>query len=329
MSNLTSGKQKIPYSINPLRHDWTRREILALFKNPMNDLLFEAHTHHRENFDANTIQLSVLLNIKSGGCSEDCAYCGQSARHKTGTDTTAMMSVNEVVRMAKQARDNGASRFCMGAAWREAREQDLDKVIEMVREIKKLGLETCTTLGMLSQDQATRLKGAGLDYYNHNLDTSAAYYKEIVSTHEYEDRLRTLEHIRKAGIHVCCGGIVGMGESEVDRAEMLLTLANMPKHPESVPINMLIQIEGTPLSDIGRMDPFEFVRTVAIARILMPASYIRLSAGREQMSDEMQALCFFAGANSIFYGDRLLTTDNPDVEHDQLLFQRLGLKALA
>jgi biotin synthase len=217
----------------------------------------------------------------------------------------------------------------MGAAWREAREQDLDKVIEMVREIKKLGLETCTTLGMLSQDQATRLKGAGLDYYNHNLDTSAAYYKEIVSTHEYEDRLRTLEHIRKAGIHVCCGGIVGMGESEVDRAEMLLTLANMPKHPESVPINMLIQIEGTPLSDIGRMDPFEFVRTVAIARILMPASYIRLSAGREQMSDEMQALCFFAGANSIFYGDRLLTTDNPDVEHDQLLFQRLGLKALA
>jgi len=240
-----------------------------------------------------------------------------------------MMSVSEAVKVAKQAKEKGASRFCMGAAWRQPKDQDLDEVINMVQEIKALGLETCATLGMLTQEQASKLKKAGLDYYNHNLDTSAAFYKTIISTHEYEDRLNTLEYVRDAGINVCCGGIIGMGESEHDRADMLQALSCMPKHPESVPVNLLIKVEGTPLSDVDRPDPFEFIRTIAIARILMPASYVRLSAGREHMTDEMQAMCFFAGANSIFFGEKLLTTDNPTIERDRALFRRLGLKAQA
>jgi biotin synthase len=310
-----------------IRHDWSRQEILALYNTPLNDLLFEAHTLHRQYFDPNTIQLSTLLNIKSGGCSEDCAYCSQSARHKTAVEAETMMPVLEAVKMAKQAKENGASRFCMGAAWRQPNEQDLGEVINMVHEIKALGLETCATLGMLDREQALKLKKAGLDYYNHNLDTSAAFYKSIISTHDYEDRLDTLGHVRDAGINVCCGGIIGMGESEHDRADMLQTLACMPKHPESVPINLLIKVEGTPLSGVDLPDTFEFIRMIAVARILMPASFVRLSAGREQMTDEMQAMCFFAGANAIFFGENLLTTDNPTIEHDRALFRRLGLKA--
>ena len=329
MNTITFSMKPVSSEHNQLRHDWSRQEILAFYQRPMNDLLFEAHTLHRQYFDPNTLQLSTLLSIKTGGCSEDCAYCSQSARHKTEVAAEIQLSVNEVVSMAEKAKENGASRFCMGAAWRAPRDQDVEKVIEMIRAIKNLGLETCATLGMLTPEQAKQLKKSGLDYYNHNLDTSAAYYKTIISTHDYEDRIRTLTYVREAGIHLCCGGIIGMGESAADRAEMLQTLANMPKHPESVPINLLIQIEGTPLEVVEPLDPFEFVRTIAIARILMPASYVRLSAGRDQMSDEMQALCFFAGANSLFYGEKLLTTDNPDSVCDRALFQRLGLKPRA
>ena len=329
MNNLKSNTKTTTRNNSDIRHDWSRQEILSLYKKPINDLLFESQAIHRKYFDPNTIQLSSLLNIKSGGCSEDCAYCSQSARNKTTVEDETMMSVSEAVKVAKQAKEKGASRFCMGAAWRQPKDQDLDEVINMVQEIKALGLETCATLGMLTQEQASKLKKAGLDYYNHNLDTSAAFYKTIISTHEYEDRLNTLEYVRDAGINVCCGGIIGMGESEHDRADMLQALSCMPKHPESVPVNLLIKVEGTPLSDVDRPDPFEFIRTIAIARILMPASYVRLSAGREHMTDEMQAMCFFAGANSIFFGEKLLTTDNPTIERDRALFRRLGLKAQA
>jgi biotin synthase len=327
MNNIKSNTNIATCNDSNIRHDWSRQEILALYNTPLNDLLFEAHTLHRQYFDPNTIQLSTLLNIKSGGCSEDCAYCSQSARHKSAVEAETMMPVFEAVKMAKQAKENGASRFCMGAAWRQPNDQDLGEVINMVHEIKALGLETCATLGMLTWEQALKLKKAGLDYYNHNLDTSAAFYKSIISTHDYEDRLHTLGYVRDAGINVCCGGIIGMGESEHDRADMLQTLACMPKHPESVPINLLIKVEGTPLSDVDLPDTFEFIRMIAVARILMPASFVRLSAGREQMTDEMQAMCFFAGANAIFYGENLLTTDNPSIEHDRALFRRLGLKA--
>ncbi len=309
-----------------LRHDWSRREILDLFALPFNDLLFQAQTVHRRYFDPNEIQVSTLLSIKTGGCPEDCAYCPQSGRYDTGLERGRLMPLEQVVAAAKAARAKGATRFCMGAAWRAPRDRDIEQVAEMVTAVKALGLETCMTLGMLSAEQARKLKSAGLDYYNHNLDTSPEYYPRIISTRTYQDRLQTLNHVRDAGIAVCCGGIVGMGEDREDRAGLLQQLANLPQHPESVPINLLVQVEGTPLHGTDRLDPLEFVRTVAVARLLMPASRVRLSAGRTEMSDELQALCFVAGANSVFYGDKLLTTDNPQADADRQLFDRLGLR---
>jgi len=309
-----------------LRHDWSREEILELFALPFNDLLYRAQTLHRCHFDANEIQVSTLLSIKTGGCPEDCAYCPQSGRYDTGLERGRLLPLEEVVAAARAAKARGATRFCMGAAWRAPKDRDLVQVAEMVRAVKALGLETCLTLGMLTAEQARRLRDAGLDYYNHNLDTSPEYYPRIISTRTYQDRLATLDHVRDAGIAVCCGGIIGMGENREDRAGLLQQLANLPRHPESVPINLLVQVEGTPLHGSEALDPFEFVRTVAVARILMPASRVRLSAGRSDMSDEMQALCFLAGANSVFYGEKLLTMDNPVEEADRLLFERLGLR---
>ncbi|MCI0748962.1 MAG: biotin synthase BioB [Nevskiales bacterium] len=309
-----------------LRHDWRREEVLALFALSFNELLFRAQAVHRRYFAPEAVQLSTLISVKTGACPEDCAYCPQSARYHTGLKAEPLMDVASVKRAAAAARDNGATRFCMGAAWRAPRDRDLDHVVEMVREVRALGLETCVTAGMLQAHQAQRLAQAGLDYYNHNLDTSEAYYPEIITTHRYRDRLDTLNHVRQAGIKVCCGGIVGMGESRGDRAELLRTLANLPEHPESVPVNNLVQVDGTPLKGLPALDPLEFVRTLAVARLLMPRSYVRLSAGRSEMSDELQALCFFAGANSIFYGEKLLTTGNPQNEKDRALFARLGLK---
>jgi biotin synthase len=316
-----------PIKINaPLRHDWQLAEIESLFAMPFNDLIFKAQTVHRVYFDPNEIQVSSLLSIKTGSCSEDCGYCPQSARYDSDLNPEALLPVDAVLKAAQQAKDQGASRFCMGAAWRSPKDRDIERVVEMVQGVKALGMETCVTLGMLTDQQTQALKEGGLDYYNHNLDTSEDYYSEVITTRTYQDRLDTLERVRDAGINVCCGGIVGMGESEVDRAKLLLQLVNMPKHPESVPINMLVQVEGTPLHGIEALDPLQFVRTIAVARILMPRSRVRLSAGRNDMSDEMQALCFLAGANSIFYGDKLLTTDNPMTNHDQQLFGRLGLR---
>ncbi|KLD65057.1 biotin synthase BioB [Dyella japonica] len=312
----------------PIRHDWTRADVAALFALPFNELLFRAHSVHREHHDPNAVQVSTLLSIKTGGCPEDCAYCPQAARYDTGVQAQKLMSVEAVLERAKAAKDAGASRFCMGAAWRSPKDRDVQKVAEIVRAVKGLGLETCATLGMLNGEQAKTLKGAGLDFYNHNLDTAPEFYGEIIHTRQYQDRLDTLEHVREAGLKTCCGGIVGMGETRDQRAGLLQTLANLPEHPESVPINQLVQVEGTPLSGTEAIDPFDFVRTIAVARILMPASMVRLSAGRQQMDDAVQALCFFAGANSIFYGEKLLTTGNPDVEHDRQLFQRLNLHAL-
>lgn len=308
-----------------LRHDWQLHQVQTLYALPFNDLLFKAHSVHRECFDPNEIQISSLLSIKTGSCAEDCGYCPQSARYDTGLKAEALMPVEQVLQAAEQARDAGASRFCMGAAWRQPKDKDIERVVTMITGVKALGMETCVTLGMLTDAQATRLKHSGLDYYNHNLDTSEDYYSEVITTRSYQERLDTLTRVREAGINVCCGGIVGMGESDADRAKLLLELANMPKHPESVPINMLVQVEGTPLMGTEALDPLIFVRTIAIARILMPQSRVRLSAGRKTMSDELQALCFFAGANSIFYGDKLLTTDNPMSHHDIKLFDRLGL----
>ena len=308
-----------------LRHDWTIDEIEALFALPFNDLIFRAQAIHREHFDPNAVQVSTLLSIKTGACPEDCAYCPQSAKYETELEKERLLPLDEVMAAAKAARDNGASRFCMGAAWRNPTDKNLEKVVEMIEGVKSLGMETCVTLGMLEDRQAKRLKDAGLDYYNHNLDTSPEFYGNIITTRDYRDRLDTLEHVRDAGIHVCSGGILGMGESVRDRASMLRQLANLPQHPESVPINNLVQVEGTPLAGTDKLDPFDFVRTIAVARILMPTSFVRLSAGRPDMNDEMQALCFFAGANSIFYGEKLLTTDNPEAEHDRRLFERLGL----
>ncbi len=308
-----------------IRHDWSLSEIGALFELPFNDLLYRAHGLYRRFFDPNRVQVSQLLSIKTGACSEDCAYCPQSARYNTGLETESLMPLDEVIRSAREARSQGATRFCMGAAWRSPKDRDIDHVVEMVKGVRELGMETCVTLGMLSDEQTRRLKESGLDYYNHNLDTSAQYYSEIISTRSYQDRLDTLKRVRDAGINVCCGGIVGMGESDDDRAGLLMELANLPKHPESVPVNMLVQVEGTPLDGTPGLDPLSFVRTIAVARILMPASWVRLSAGRTEMSDEMQALCFFVGANSIFYGDKLLTTDNPVADSDRRLFDRLGL----
>ena len=312
-------------SAEPVRHDWSLDEIRALLAMPFNDLLYEAQTVHRVHFAPNEVQVSTLLSIKTGACAEDCAYCSQSARHDTGLERERLLPLDEVITAARAARDNGSTRFCMGAAWRNPTDKNLDKVIEMIRAVRDLGMETCVTLGMLTASQATRLRDAGLDYYNHNLDTSPEFYGNVISTRTFQDRLDTLAHVREAGINVCSGGILGMGETGTDRARMLQELANLPQHPESVPINMLVQIEGTPLHGTERLDPLQFVRTIAVARILMPNSFVRLSAGRTDMSDEMQALCFFAGANSIFYGERLLTTDNPGADHDRQLFSRLGI----
>lgn len=311
-----------------LRHDWTREDVLALFALPFNDLLFRAHSLHRQHHDSNAVQISTLLSIKTGGCPEDCGYCPQAARYDTGVEAGKLMSVEAVRERAQAAKDAGASRFCMGAAWRELKDRDVEKVATLVREVKALGLETCVTLGMLQREQARQLKQAGLDFYNHNLDTAPEYYSEIIHTRTYQDRLDTLEHVRDAGLRTCCGGIVGMGETREQRAGLLQTLANLPQHPESVPINHLVQVEGTPLHGSEALDPFEFIRTIAVARLLMPASVVRLSAGRESMHDEMQALAFFAGANSIFYGEKLLTTGNPDVAQDQALFRRLDLRPM-
>jgi biotin synthase len=309
-----------------LRHDWRLDEIEALLDLPFNDLMFRAQTIHRSRFDPNRIQMSSLLSIKTGACAEDCGYCSQSAKHATGLEAEKLMPLAEVVEAAQAAKEKGASRFCMGAAWRNPTDKNLAKVIEMVEAVHGLGMETCLTLGMLTQPQAERLRDAGLDYYNHNLDTSPEFYGNVITTRTFDDRLDTLAHVRDAGINVCSGGILGMGESRRDRASMLRELVNLPRHPESVPINMLVQVEGTPLFGAEELDPLEFVRTIAVARILMPASYVRLSAGRNAMSDEMQALCFLAGANSIFYGERLLTTDNPEADRDRALLQRLGIE---
>jgi len=317
-----------PLAASELRHDWTVDEVVALFDLPFNDLLFRAQTVHRRYFAANEVQISTLLSIKTGACPEDCAYCPQSAHYDTGLEVERLLDVDAVLDAARQAKAGGASRFCMGAAWRSPREKDMPQVLAMISGVKALGLETCVTLGMLDTGQAQRLKQAGLDYYNHNIDTSPEFYGEIISTRTFQDRLDTLDNVRTAGINVCCGGIVGMGESRRDWAAMLTTLANLPQHPESVPINQLVQVEGTPLYGAEPTDPFDFVRTIACARVTMPQSRVRLSAGRDAMSDELQALCFLAGANSIFYGEKLLTTDNPDQHQDRLLFERLGLRAV-
>lgn len=310
------------------RHDWALEEILELFDLRFNDLLFRAHLALRRNFDPNRIQASTLLNIKTGGCSEDCGYCSQSAHHDTGLERERLLSVDEVVTAAREAKSKGADRFCMGAAWRSIGGANLDRVIEMVSAVKSLGLETCVTLGMLNAQQAASLKTAGLDYYNHNVDTSETYYPKVVSTHSHGDRLKTIHTVQGVGIKVCSGGIIGMGEAREDRASMLRTLANLPRHPESVPINMLVPIPGTPFESMPDLDPFEFVRTIAVARVMLPGSWVRLSAGRQIMSDELQALCYFAGANSIFLGEKLLTTGNVAASTDMDLFNRLGLDFL-
>ncbi|WP_407327971.1 biotin synthase BioB [Congregibacter brevis] len=307
------------------RHDWEREEIAALFALPFSDLLFRAQSVHREYFDPNAVQVSTLLSIKTGACPEDCAYCPQSTRFDTGLSVEALMEVNQVLEQAEAARRSGATRFCMGAAWRSPKDRDLPALTAMIEGVKDLGLETCMTLGMLTDSQAKTLADAGLDYYNHNLDTSPEYYGDIITTRTYADRLETLGHVRDAGMKVCSGGIVGMGEDQGDRVGLLQQLANLPEHPESVPINMLVRVPGTPLAGEGDLDPFEFVRTVAVARIMMPASHVRLSAGREDMNDQTQALAFLAGANSIFYGEKLLTTANPEANTDLALFARLGI----
>jgi len=312
--------------LQAVRHDWTLAEIKTLFAKPFNDLLFQAQTTHRQYFDPNAVQISSLLSIKTGACPEDCSYCPQSAKYETDLERERLLPIEEVKQAAMNARQNGASRFCMGAAWRNPTDKNLDKVIEMISVVKDLGMETCVTLGMLTQQQTKKLKAAGLDYYNHNLDTSPEYYKEIITTRTYQDRLDTLENVRSENINVCCGGIVGMGESDLDRAALLQQLANLPQHPQSVPINLLVQVENTPLYGTDALDPIEFVRTIAVARMIMPKSTVRLSAGRNDMSEEMQALCFLAGANSIFYGDKLLTTPNPEENKDMELFERLGFK---
>ena len=308
-----------------LRNDWTREQVTALFNMPFNDLFYQAQSVHRENFNPNQIQLSTLLSIKTGACPEDCKYCPQSARYDTGLEKEKLLQIQKVIEAAKAAKASGSSRFCMGAAWRSPHDRDIPALEAMVKEVKDLGLETCMTLGMLSEDQAQRLSDAGLDYYNHNLDTSKEFYGDIITTRTYQDRLNTLDNVRRSGMKVCAGGIVGMGEQQSDRVGLLMELANLPAHPESVPINMLVKVAGTPLEDQQDLDPFEFIRTIAVARIMMPKSYVRLSAGREEMNDQMQAMAFMAGANSIFYCDKLLTTPNPPANSDMQLLQRLGM----
>lgn len=308
------------------RHDWTVKEVQALFNQPFNDLLFQAQTIHRQHFDPNEVQVSTLLSIKTGACPEDCKYCPQSGHYNTGLEKEKLMQVEQVLKKAKEAKDKGSSRFCMGAAWKHPSDKDLPYVLEMVKGVKEMGLETCMTLGMLRDDQAQALAEAGLDYYNHNLDTSPDFYDKIITTRTYQDRLDTLQHVRDAGMKICSGGIIGMGERAKDRIGLLVQLANLPQHPESVPINMLVKVKGTPLENVEDVDPFDFIRCIAVARILMPGSHVRLSAGREDMNDEMQALAFMAGANSIFYGECLLTTPNPEAHKDMQLFKRLGLR---
>jgi len=309
-----------------LRYNWTVDEVEKLFSLPFNDLMFRAQQAHRMHFDANEVQLSTLLSIKSGGCPEDCKYCPQSSRYNTSVESELLMQKDEVMKAARIAKEKGASRFCMGAAWREPQGRAFELVLDMIREVKCMGMETCATLGMLTSEQAAKLRAAGLDYYNHNIDTDPEYYKEIISTRSYQDRLDTLKNVRAEGMSVCCGGIVGMGESMHNRAGMIVQLARMNPHPESVPINMLVRVEGTPLEGVDALENFDFIRTIAVARITMPASHVRLSAGREVMSEEMQSLCFLAGANSIFYGEKLLTTGNRDAENDQALFAKLGIR---
>ena len=308
-----------------IRNDWTKAEVEALFAMPFNDLLFNAQVVHRQHFNPNEVQVSTLLSIKTGACPEDCKYCPQSARYDTGLEKERLLEIEKVIQRAKEAKQVGSTRFCMGAAWRNPRDRDMPYILKMVEEVKSLGLETCMTLGMLTRDQAVALKQAGLDYYNHNLDTSPEYYGVIITTRTYQDRLNTLENVRAAGMNVCSGGIVGMGETVSDRASMLVQLANLPEQPQSVPINMLVKVKGTPLDSVEDLDYFEFIRTIAVARIMMPKSHVRLSAGREAMNEQMQALCFMAGANSIFYGCKLLTTSNPDTHEDVMLFKKLGI----
>lgn len=329
-SDITHNEQNKPVQNAGrlgVRHDWQISQIRELYQLPMNDLLFKAQTIHRQNFEPNQVQTSTLMSIKTGACPEDCAYCPQSGHHNTGLSKEQLVALEKVVAAAKQAKETGATRFCMGAAWRSPRGKDFPVVIEMVKAVKQLGMETCMTLGMLTGEQATELQQAGLDYYNHNLDTSEEYYDQIITTRTFDDRLQTLAHVRDAGMKVCAGGILGMGETVNDRLGLLQALANLPEHPQSVPINQLIAVKGTPLEDAEAIDSFDFIRMIAVARIMMPQSYVRLSAGRESMSDEMQAMCFFAGANSIFYGEKLLTTDNPEVDRDIQLFKRLGITA--
>ncbi|NWO08315.1 MAG: biotin synthase BioB [Alteromonadaceae bacterium] len=309
-----------------LRHDWTLKEARELFSLPFNDLLFRAQTVHREHFDPNEVQVSTLLSIKTGACPEDCKYCPQSGHYNTDLEKEKLLEIEKVVGEARAARQKGASRFCMGAAWRSPSKKDMPYVLDMIRQVKSLGLETGMTLGMLKEEQAEELAEAGLDYYNHNLDTSEKYYSHIITTRTYQDRLDTLDNVRKAGMKVCCGGIMGMGEEEDDRVGLLVELANLPQHPESGPVNMLVKVKGTPLEDVEDLEPFDFVRLIAVARIMMPASHVRLSAGREQMNEQMQALCFMAGANSIFYGEKLLTTSNPEADADMQLFRKLGIR---
>lgn len=308
-----------------IRHDWTLAEVNALFALPFNDLLFQAQLTHRAHFVPNQVQISTLLSIKTGACQEDCKYCPQSGHYNTGLERERLLEVEKVLTQAQAAKDKGASRFCMGAAWSNPKQRDMPYIMEMIKGVKQMGLETCMTLGMLSAEQAVELAEAGLDYYNHNLDTSPEFYGEIITTRTYQDRLDTLSHVRDAGMKVCCGGIVGMGESANDRSALLMQLANLAEHPESVPVNMLVKVKGTPLENVDDLDPFEFIRTIAVARIMMPKSHVRLSAGRSRMNEQMQALCFMAGANSIFYGDKLLTTENPEADADQLLFAKLGI----
>lgn len=314
-------------ALGDVRNDWTLEEIKDIMNQPFNDLIFQAQTVHRQHFNPNEIQTSTLVNIKSGGCAEDCAYCSQSARNQTEVEKEQMMEVQEVIEQAMAAKEKGATRLCMGAAWRNPTKKDFPRVLEMVRVVKDLGLETCLTLGMLNDDQVKQLKEAGLDYYNHNLDTSEAFYPKIITTRSYQDRLETIDKVQEAGINVCSGGIIGMGEQHKDRAELIRTFGTMRHHPNSVPINLLVPVEGTPLAHMkDKTDSFEFIRVIATARIVMPQTYVRLSAGRMELTDEAQALCFLAGANSIFYGDKLLTTENPEAGHDEQLFAKLGIQ---
>jgi len=329
MDTHTLNESRASSADNPsITRRWSVRQVEELFDSPFNDLIYRAHSVHRSHFDPNAVQLSTLLSIKTGGCPEDCGYCPQAARYHTGVANEELMSVEQVAAAARLAKANGATRFCMGAAWRGPRQRELERVIEMVKAVRAEGLESCATLGLLREGQAEQLKSAGLDYYNHNIDTAPEFYGDIITTRTQDDRLETLDRVRHAGLHVCCGGIVGMGESRRTRAALIAQLAGMDPYPESVPINNLVQVPGTPLDGTEKLDPLEFVRTIACARVTMPKAMVRLSAGRQEMPEAIQALCFFAGANSIFYGEKLLTTGNPDVEQDRALFARLGLRPM-